>query len=169
VQVTSRVICWGIFGWGLGWGVSFYVPNYPAKRAMFAGFLGGIVGGVICVTLESTILGVLSEILLGFVIGLAISFIEEALREAWLTIIWGKNETTTVSLGEKPVAFGSSREADVYLPRRPSEPDVPVRAVFSIENGTVVMDDRLTGRREQLRHGSQVDLGRVSVLVNSKR
>ncbi|GMO40469.1 MAG: hypothetical protein Pg6C_01310 [Treponemataceae bacterium] len=41
-------------------------------------------------------------------------------------------------------------------------------AVFSIENSAVVIDDRLTGRREQLRHGSQVDLGRVSVIVNSK-
>jgi hypothetical protein len=42
VNVVSRVICWGIFGWGLGWGVSFYIPNYPAKRAMLAGFAGGI-------------------------------------------------------------------------------------------------------------------------------
>jgi hypothetical protein len=106
---------------------------------------------------------------LGAAIGFSISYIEEALREAWLTIIWGRNETTTVSLGEKPVTFGTSREADVYLPhRRDEQSPPPVRAVFFIENGAVVMDDRLTGGRRQLAHGNRVDLGRVSVVVNIK-
>ncbi|MDR2516323.1 MAG: hypothetical protein LBC88_02945 [Spirochaetaceae bacterium] len=47
VEIVSRVICWGILGWGLGFGASFYVPNYPVKRAMLAGLAGGIAGGVI--------------------------------------------------------------------------------------------------------------------------
>jgi DNA-binding helix-hairpin-helix protein with protein kinase domain len=51
--------------------------------------------------------------------------------------------------------------------RNPSFSYPKILAVKKL-NGAVVMDDRLTGRREQLRHGSQVDLGRVSVLVNSK-
>jgi hypothetical protein len=37
-----------------------------------------------------------------------------------------------------------------------------------IENGKVVIDDRLTGMRQQLSHGGQVDLGSVRVMVNIK-
>ncbi|MDR2659850.1 MAG: hypothetical protein LBC27_07685 [Spirochaetaceae bacterium] len=169
IQVISRVICWGLLGWGLGWGVSFYVPNYPAKRAMLAGLAGGIIGGVLCVTLETTAFSMLSELMLGFVIGLAISWVEEALREAWLTVIWGPKETTTISLGTKPVVFGSTAEADVYLP--PGRGDVkppPVRAVVSIENEQVVLEDRAANRRSVLQNNSEITLDRLRVIVNMK-
>jgi Ca-activated chloride channel family protein len=137
---------------------------------MLAGFIGGIIGGIICVTLESTILGILSEIMLGLVIGLAISWVEEALREAWLTVVWGPKETTTISLGAKSVVFGSSREADVYLPRRRGEPEIPpVRAVVGIEGGRVILDDRSNGTRRELHNGETADFGRVSIIVNIKK
>jgi hypothetical protein len=171
VEIVSRVICWGILGFGLGWGASFYIPNYPTKRAMLAGLLGGVVGGAVfraLFVLPDPFARILGVMILGAAIGFSISYIEEALREAWLTIVWAQNETTTVSLGEKPLSFGSTREADVYLPQRRSEQNPPIRAVFLIENGAVVMDDRLTGRRQQLSHGSRVDLGRVSIVVNVK-
>jgi hypothetical protein len=108
--------------------------------------------------------------ILGAFIGFSILFIEEALREAWLTVIWAQNETTTVSLGEKPLSFGSSREVGVYLPRRPSDPPAPpVRAVFYIENGKIIMEDRLSGGRNEIRNGAQIDLGRVRVIVHTKK
>jgi hypothetical protein len=170
VQVISRVICWGIFGWGLGWGVSFYISNYPAKRAMLAGFVGGIIGGLICVILESTMLGILSEIMLGFVIGLTISLVEEALRKAWLTVIWGPKETADISLGAKPVVFGSTPESDVYLPqRRGDAKPLPVRAVVYIENGQVVMEDKATNHRGVLQNGSEITIGHLRVVVNTRR
>jgi hypothetical protein len=169
MSVISRIICWGIFGWGLGWGVSFYISNYPARRAMLAGFTGGIIGGLICVNLESTILGSLSEIMLGLVIGLAISLVEEALREAWLTVIWGPKETANVSLGAKPVVFGSTPEADVYLPRkRGDRKPLPVSAVVRVENGQVVLEDKVTNQRGVLRNGGEVAIGRLRVVVNTK-
>jgi hypothetical protein len=170
VQVISRVICWGLLGWGLGWGVSFYMPNYQAKRAMLAGFAGGIIGGVICVTLESTMLGVLSEIMLGFVIGLAISLVEEALREAWITVIWGPKETANISLGANPVVFGSTPEAGVYLPqRRGDQKPLPVRAVVRIENGQVVLEDKVTNQRGVLQNRSEITIDHLRVVVNTKR
>jgi hypothetical protein len=101
---------------------------------------------------------------LGFFIGLTISYIEEALREAWLTIIWSKNETKTVSLGEKPIVFGSSRESDIYLSKEP-----PVRATVQIEYSRVIMYDKTTNQRRELQNGNQVDLGKVSFVVNTKR
>ncbi|MDR0551607.1 MAG: hypothetical protein LBG72_06280 [Spirochaetaceae bacterium] len=174
VEVISRIICWGIAGWGVGWGVSTFVPNFPKKRAMLAGFLGGLAGGVVFRATFSILPDVGGRLfgiaILGFCIGLTISFIEEALREAWLTILWGKNETTTISLGQKPVVFGSSREADVYLPQRYGQPEVPpVRAIADIEDGKVILDDRVTGTRRELRNGETADLGRVSIVANIRR
>ncbi|MDR2597845.1 MAG: hypothetical protein LBC76_11075, partial [Treponema sp.] len=170
VEIISRIICWGIMGWGVGWGVSSFVPNFPKKRAMAAGFLGGLIGGAIFRATFSMpfITGAMGRIVgimaLGFFIGLTISYIEEALREAWLTVIWGKNETKTVSLGQRPIAFGSSSEADIYLSK-----DLPVRATVQIENSKVVMYDKATNQRRELQNGNQVDLGKVSFVVNTKK
>jgi hypothetical protein len=169
VRQITNALCWGVMGFGLGLGAAFYVPNYPPKRAALAGFVGGTIGGTIYVLMMGipSLGGLIGIVVLGLAIGLTISYIEEALREAWLTIMWGRNETTTVSLGLNPVSFGSSREADVFLPRRPSDQNAPpIRAIFMIENGKVVIDNHLTGTRQQLPHGSQVDLGSVRIMVN---
>jgi len=160
VSVISRVICWGIMGWGVGWGSSLFVPNLPKNRAMAAGFLGGLIGGAINHVMGS-LLGVMA---LGFFIGLTISYIEEALREAWLTVIWGRNETKTISLGQRPIVFGSSSEADIYLAK-----DLPVRATVQVENSKIVMYDKTNNQRRELHNGNQVDLGRVSFVVNTKK
>ncbi|GMO66140.1 MAG: hypothetical protein Ta2A_14180 [Treponemataceae bacterium] len=173
VRTISNALCWGVMGTGLGLSAAFYVPNYPPKRATLAGAIGGTLGGIIYVAMLGSggywgsIIGV---IVLGAAIGLAISFIEEALRDAWLTIVWGPKENTTVALGEKPVSFGTSREVDVYLPQRQGEPPAPaIRAIFKIENGKIVMEDRLTNRRGELRDGDRIDLGRVNIVVNTKK
>jgi hypothetical protein len=173
VEIISRIICWGIAGWGLGFGASFFVPNYPAKRAMLAGLLGGVVGGAVfraTFILPDPLGRIIGVTILGLFIGLFISFIEEALREAWLTVVWGPKETTAISLGQKPVVFGSSREADVYLSQRRGQPEIPpFRAVVSIDGGRVILDDRLSGVHRELRNGETVDLGRVSIVANIKK
>jgi len=169
-EIISRIICWGIMGWGVGWGVSIFVPNFPKKRAMAAGFLGGLIGGAIfratfAIPFISGVMGrIVGVMALGFFIGLTISYIEEALREAWLTVIWGRNETKTVSLGQRPITFGSSREADIFLAN-----EAPVKAAVQIENAKVIMYDKTTNQRRELQNGSQVNLGRVSFVVNTKK
>ena len=172
VKAVSNALCWGLFGAGLGFGVSLFIPNYPKQRAMLAGLLGGTLGGAIYVALLSSATnagGTLGVIVLGFVIGLAISWVEEALREAWLTVIWGPKESRAIALGAKSIVFGSSREADVYLPtRRGDIPAPPIRAIVMIENGKVIMDDRATNQRRALQNGSEVDLGSLRFVVNAK-
>ena len=172
VEIISRIICWGILGWGLGFGASFYVPNYPVKRAMLAGLAGGVVGGSFfraTFFIPEPFGRVIGITILGCFIGLFISFIEEALREAWLTVIWGPKESATITLGAKPVVFGSSREASVFLPSRPgSAPVPPVRAIVAIENGQVIFDDKQTGRRSVLQNGGEFALDRLRVVVHTK-
>jgi Ca-activated chloride channel family protein len=154
-------------GWGVGFGVSLFVPNYPRNRAMAAGFLGGLIGGAIFRATFFVFPEVMGRIVgimaLGFFIGLTISYIEEALRSAWLTVIWGRNETKTVSLGQKPIVFGSSREADIYIAS-----ELPVRATVQIENARVIMYDKANNQRCELQNGNQVSLGKVSFVVNIK-
>ena len=172
VEAISRTICWGIMGLGVGWGVSLFVPNYPKKRAATAGFLGGFIGGAIFrATFAMPFISgeagrIIGVMVLGLFIGLTISYIEEVLRQAWLTVIWGKNETTTVSLGEKPIIFGSSSEADIYLPK---DREPPVRATVQIENSRVVMYDKKTNQRQVLQNGDKVDFEKVSFVVNTKK
>jgi hypothetical protein len=172
VEILSRIICWGILGWGLGFGASYFVPNYPVKRAMLAGLVGGVIGGAIfraTFILPEPLGRILGVTILGLFIGLAISIIEEALREAWITVVWGPKETTTISLGTKPVVFGSSREADVYLTQRRGQPEIPpVCAIVSIDGGRVILDDRTSGTRRELHNGETADLGRVSIIANIK-
>jgi Ca-activated chloride channel family protein len=68
--------------------------------------------------------------------------VEELLREAWITVDWGRNETTNVSLGDRPIVLGSSPEADIYL-RRDKFP--PVAVIVKIESSKVMVDNKLTG------------------------
>ncbi|MDR2597556.1 MAG: DUF3021 domain-containing protein [Treponema sp.] len=166
VMFISRIVCWGIMGCGVGWGVSIFVPNFPKNRALAAGFLGGLIGGTVysLIGVDNAVGSFIGVMALGFFIGLTISYIEEALREAWLTVIWGKNETKTITLGQKPIIFGSSREADIYLAN-----EAPVKATVQIENSKVVMYDKTANQRRELQNGNQVNLGRVSFVVNTKK
>jgi Ca-activated chloride channel family protein len=170
IEIISRIICWGIFGLGTGWGISKFVPNYPQRTAMLAGFLGGLIGGSAfrfsfnyLPELASRLLGVA---IVGFFIGLMISFIEEIFREAWLTVVWGKDEKTSISLGPKPIVLGSSSEADIYLPKEKGFP--PITAIIKINNSRVVIDNKINNKSTELRNGSKILLGSIEVIINTK-
>jgi Ca-activated chloride channel family protein len=170
VEIISRIICWGIFGLGTGWGISKFVPNYPQRTAMIAGFLGGVIGGAVfrfsfnyLPELAGRMLGVA---IVGFFIGLMISYIEELFREAWLTVVWGKNEKTSISLVAKPIVLGSSSEADIYLPKEKGFP--PITAIIKIINSRVVIDNKINNKSTELRNGSKILLGSIEVIINTK-
>lgn len=171
VEITSRIICWGIFGLGTGWGVSLFVPNYPKKTAMIAGFIGGAMGGAafrfsfgLLPELAGRLLGVA---IVGFFIGLMISYIEELLREAWLTVVWGKEEKTLITLGRKPIVLGSSSEADIYLPKEKNYP--PITAIIKLDKAKVIIENKINNQRTELRNGSKIGLGTIEVIVNTKK
>lgn len=170
VEIISRIICWGIFGLGTGWGVSLFVPNYHKKAAMIAGFVGGSIGGAIfrfTFTLLPVIAGRLIGVaMVGLFIGLMISYIEELLREAWLTVEWSKDEKVFISLGTKPIILGSSSEADVYLPKGKNYP--PITAIIRLENSKVIIENNINKQRTELRNGSRIGLGVIEVIVHTK-
>jgi Ca-activated chloride channel family protein len=171
ILLFIQALCWGLAGLGVGLGVSFYVPNYPTKRAILAGFLGGAIGGAAFILLNligipEAFARVVGIAILGATIGLTISAVEEMLREAWLTIIWGKNETSSVSLGQKPVVLGGASEADIHLPRNKFP---PVTAVVTIENGKVMLDNKLNNQKIALPNGSKINIGKITIVVNTRK
>jgi Ca-activated chloride channel family protein len=137
---------------------------------MLAGLLGGIIGGA----LFRATSGILSDVagrifgigILGVFIGITISVVEEMLREAWITIGWGKNETTNVSLGAKALVLGSSPEADVFLPRNKFP---PVAAIIKIENSKVLVDNKLDNQRVELADNGEILLGTLKVIIHTKK
>jgi Ca-activated chloride channel family protein len=169
-EIISRIICWGLVAAGVGLGVSLFVPNYPRKRAMLAGLAGGIIGGAI---FRATF-GLLPEVagrifgtaVLGVFIGLAISIVEELLREAWITVDWGRNETTNISLWDRPIVLGSSPEADIYL-RRDKFP--PVAVIVKIESSKVMVDNKLTGYYTEALDGGEINMGTVRIFIHVKK
>ncbi|GHS88493.1 hypothetical protein FACS189487_06890 [Campylobacterota bacterium] len=172
VRFVFQSFCWGLAGLGLGFGVSMFVPNYPRGRAILAGFAGGVIGGAVFLLLG--IFGVMSEevarvigiAILGLAIGLTVSAVEEMLREAWLTVIWGKNETTSVALGEHPVILGSAPDATVRLPRSKFP---PVTAVLTVQNGKVMMDNKLSNQTVALPNGSKINIGKITIVINTRK
>lgn len=170
IEISSRIFCWGIFGMGSGWGISLFVPNYPRRSAMIAGFLGGAIGGFFFRFTYSLFPENVSRLIgvavLGLFIGLMISYIEEIVREAWLTIAWSDKEKTVISLGSKPITLGSSSEADVYLPKEMNYP--PVTAIIKLENSRITIENKINNQITELRNGSKLSLGSIEVVVNSK-
>jgi Ca-activated chloride channel family protein len=113
--------------------------------------------------IASRLLGVA---IVGLFIGLMISYIEELLREAWLTIVWGKNETTSISLGARPILLGSSPDADIYLPKEKNYP--AITAIIMIKNSKVVIENKINHQSTELRNGSKISLGTIEVIVRTK-
>jgi len=137
---------------------------------MIAGFFGGFIGGAVfrfsfdyMPEVAARLLGIA---IVGFFIGLMISYMEELLREAWLTVVWGKNEKTSISLGLKSIILGSSSEADIYLPKEKNYP--PITAIIKLENNKVVIHNKINNQSTELRNGSKITLGSIEVIVNTK-
>ena len=136
-----------------------------------AGFSGGAAGGAAFVLLYLAGLPeaparVIGLAILGAAIGLALSAVEEMLREAWLPVVWGKTETSSVSLGQNTVVLGGASAADVHLPRSKFP---PVTAILTVENGQVMLDNKLNNQKIALPNGSKINIGRITIVVHTRR
>lgn len=168
-EIISCIICWGIFGLGIGWSVSRFIPNFPKKWAIIAGLIGGIIGGTFF-RLSFEIMPDTAGRLLGVAIlvffGLVISYLEETLREAWLTVVWAKNETTLVAIGTREIILGSSTKADIYLPIEKNYP--AITAIIELKNNKIFIDNKIDYKKTELKDGSKITMGSIEIIVNTK-
>lgn len=136
---------------------------------MIAGLLGGIIGGAVFLFSQIFMPVIYSHLIgvsiIGFFIGLMISFFEELLREAWLTVEYSKNEKRNISLGSKPIVLGSSPLADIYLPTKKYLPET---LIFEIRNSKVIVENKINNQVFEVRNGSKIQLGSIMVIVNTR-
>jgi hypothetical protein len=168
LRIAGRLAGWTLLGAVLGQGMSFFIPNLPGKRAAVAGALGGFLGASALLILGAGGFGrIAGAAILGLCIGLMIALVEELAREAWLVVNWGPNEHMNISLGRQPVLIGSSVKAQIHLPSNREYPDE--WAAISLEGGKIRFEDKTTGRKQDLRNGSELKIDRMTIQVRSAK
>jgi hypothetical protein len=166
----GRFLGWTLGGLAVGYAVSRVVPNLKPVTASIAGALGGFCGCALMYLIGSLTIGLATT---GAAIGLAIALAESAFRSAWLEVTirprgvsLEKERTLTVSLGEKPVLFGCSGDADVRLLEMPGAKAHFARVTLS--GGRVTLHDLVTNRTRPLSVNEAFDLSNARIVVRSK-
>lgn len=164
-QMLFQSGCWGIAGALIGNALSKFIPNMSRKKAVLGGALGGFAGGfsflVLCNVLPEALGRVIGVGVLGAVLGLCLLMADNLFRSAWLEVTWGPNETTTLSLGEKPVYLGGGDD-DVHIA------GLPQHAVRVVLAGGAIQCDQIAGKGPAfLKAGSEIRLGTVKVVVRT--
>ena len=165
-ELVLRPACWGLMGALLGWRLGVVVPNLGFRRGVLGGAIGGFIGGygflaVNFLALPQTISRMVGVGILGLALGLAIIIVEALFREAFLEVIWAPNETTSVSLGERPVYIGGGDD-QIFVPGLPQH-----AAGVVFEQGRVQYLDTASGQRTALQKGSKLQIGKIWIVVHA--
>ncbi len=166
-ELVFKPLCWGLMGVLLGWKFSTAIPNLGLRRGVAGGGIGGVTGGVGFVVAGAFVPELLGRMLgvgiLGLALGLAIVTVEALFREAALEVIWAPNETTSVTLGPKPVTIGGGDD-HVYVASLP-----PTAAKVVLDQGKIHYIDTATNQRTELRDGSQLKIGKITIAVRARK
>jgi hypothetical protein len=101
---------------------------------------------------------ILSAALLGFAVGLTVVLAETVLRTAWVEVQYGPGEVRRVSLGPKPVTFGGSREATVFV-----RDVAPIALTCRFAEGSLFVRQQPAGQETAVPDAHTISLGTVSV------
>ena len=169
IVALGRVASWTVLGCGVGFGIGSVVPNLPRHRATVAGAIGGIFAAFCFLTLVpavgDTIGRLLAAAILGISTGLMMVLVEAASRTAYLLVHWSASETSSLTLGAKPILVGSSPEAHVLLPE--GDDCSPIVARISMVEGVPHLTER-NGATRALSNGEVLTYGRVRLEVCGK-
>ena len=179
-QIFVRTFCWGLMGTVVGCGISRVIPNMKLVRGALGGFSGGVLGGIGFIIVLflfggllklDRILGVyFAELIarlagigvLGLALGLAVVLAERLFQQASMEIVWAPNQTSRITLGEKPVSIGARGDDVVIAGLGPNTASV----VFV--GGNVQYIDNKTGKRTDLKNGSKLTIGTVKLVIYAK-
>lgn len=164
---SARLMGWGLLGGLLGLGMAFVVPNLPKLKALVAGFLGGLSGGMAFLILGEVAGDLIGRVggaaVLGGAIGAVVVLVEQIFREGSLVVSWGPQEQAIINLGEAPILAGSAPYADIYLDRTKGFPEEAV--AIRLDKGIVYLDNKIKSETQELRHGSKITIGNVTIEV----
>jgi hypothetical protein len=119
--ILGRAVGWAFLG--LGVGISEGLANRAPKKISYGaigGTLGGFLGGAIFEFLRRSwgsyaLSQALGLMILGACIGSLISLVEDILREAWLSVISGRQEGREFTLAKETTLIGRDERCDVAL------------------------------------------------------
>jgi len=166
-ELIFKPACWGLMGGLLGWRLASAIPNLGLSRGVAGGALGGFLGGLAFVFagvfLPETLGRMIGVGLLGAALGLAIVVIEALFREAYLEVIWAPKEVTYVTLGATPVFIGGGDDhvRVVGLPQN--------AASVVLNQGKIHYTDKAGGERIELKDGSKLQIGSITIVIKAKR
>jgi hypothetical protein len=86
--------------------------------------------------------------------------VDTALRDAWLEVLYGNNESRTVRLGDTAVTIGGSESCTIYARGAP-----PIAGKFKFVNGSVASEDPQTNRVSIVPSGREQRIGNVTIRV----
>lgn len=161
-----RVICWGVAGGLLGLMLSFRIPNLGCWRGLAGGLVGGLIGGslfVAAMTFSQQVGRVAGLAAIGFCIGVMIVIVEAFFREAWLEVMYGPREVSTVSLGSTPVSLGAER-CVVYLPGAAA-----VECQYFMKDGRIFYSKGAVGTAAEIKPGDRRMVGNVTITVRGAK
>jgi Ca-activated chloride channel family protein len=166
-ELLLRPLCWGIMGAMLGGRLSAVLPNLGFARGVMGGTLGGVFGGIgflFTAILFPQFLGRMVGFgVLGAALGIALVAAEAVFREAILEVRWAPNETTSLTLGARPIYIGGG---DDHVPIA----NLPEHASsISLENGRVLYSDLVSGKKTTLKDGSKIKIGNVELVIKARK
>ncbi len=167
LHIVGRIGGWVLLGALTGLGMSFVVPNLRRLRGLGGGAFGGAAGALGFLAASPEVGDFAGRLIgagtVGLAIGAMIAIVEMVFRQGWLEVVYGRNESSTVTLGSQPVSVGSdSRACTVYASGAP-----PVAYRFTLEGGRVRCKDVPTGREEILKAGEKRTIGGVTLVVHA--
>jgi hypothetical protein len=161
-----RIVAWSLMGAILGALLSRAVPNLGLARGTSAGAIGGAIGcmgfllaGMALPGFAGRIIGIT---LLGLSLGLAMYFVESMAREARVEVEWAPYETSSVSLGPKPIFIGGGGEEHIFKKGLPPEVSCIV-----FKDGLIEHIETATGKRTPLQDGSRLRIGGLMMVVHA--
>jgi len=168
-DLIVRPACWGLLGMLLGLLLTAVIPNLGTFRAVLGGLAGGVVGGfgfLVVTFLLPHQLHLLARMggvgMLGAALGFAIVAVEALFRQASVEVIWAPNETTTFTLGPRPVYIGGGDD-HVFVAGLTQH-----HAGITFINGKVEYTETASGKRTPLKDGSRLDIGKLAVVIHAK-
>ncbi len=166
-EILFRPICWGAMGGLLGWRLSSMSPNLGISRGLAGGLIGGAVGGfafLFTAILFPQFIGrIVGFGVMGAALGLALVAVDALFREAILEVVWAPNETTSIPLGPRPTHIGGG---DDHV----SIPGLAENAIsITLEGGRIRFFEKASGRKTDLKDGSNIKIGRVALVIHARQ
>ena len=178
--VLARCAGWALMGAGAGICPGFVAGSYKrAQIGAFGGLIGGACGGLLfdslaAIARSADLSRALGFVLVGALIGIVVGFLEEMVKEYWLTVLTGSKEGQSYLLSKNETTIGRDETADIPLFGDMSVQRVHARIVKSDSGGAYIMGGQVLVNSEPtanapLSAGDIIGIGKHRLRFGARR